>query len=458
MPLHSKFAVSLRAADRKALAAAMLLALATTPALSEEPAKVTPPGLPPGVDWTFNFDGSWGAFGFANSLYRNPKPDQPSGNLSDNWFEGSIKPALGGVYTFGNSSQLYGKLSAVGERTYSGSPTLVGGDASSFNAEDLYVGWRSGNTVALGENALDFTFGRTQYKIGHGLILWDGSAEGGSRGGYWTNARKSWKVAAIGRLKAGGSTFEAFYLEKGELPESDKHNNLAGLNYEYRIGEDTTLGATYIEWNADKNLAPQRDGLDVLNVRAYTAPFPSLKGLSFEFEYVRESNGNALDSSAWNGLVAYKFNSPWQPKISYRYAFFQGDDPTTPTRNEAFDGLSTGFSDWGAWWQGEIAGEYFLSNSNLISHQLRLHLTPNETIGTGLIFYDFRIDQPKSLGPQVTSESAAYEFDWYMDWSVTKNFVLSFVAATAQPNKAVEQLTGRTDAFYYGMVYAAYSF
>ena len=26
-----------------------------------------------------------------------------------------------------------------------------------------------------------------------------------------------------------------------------------------------------------------------------------------------------------------------------------------------------GFSDWGTWWQGEIAGEYFLSNSNLRS-------------------------------------------------------------------------------------------
>ena len=36
----------------------------------------------------------WGTFGFANSLYTNPKPDQPSGDLSDNWIEGSIKPAL----------------------------------------------------------------------------------------------------------------------------------------------------------------------------------------------------------------------------------------------------------------------------------------------------------------------------------------------------------------------------
>jgi hypothetical protein len=33
--------------------------------------------------------------------------------------------------------------------------------------------------------------------------------------------------------------------------------------------------------------------------------------------------------------------------------------------------LLLGFCDWGSWWQGEIAGEYFISNSNLKSPQIR---------------------------------------------------------------------------------------
>ena len=33
---------------------------------------------------------------------------------------------------------------------------------------------------------------------------------------------------------------------------------------------------------------------------------------------------------------------------------------TTP-KNEAFDPLFLGFNDWGTWWQGEIAGEFLLS-------------------------------------------------------------------------------------------------
>ena len=141
--------------------------------------------------------------------------------------------------------------------------------------------------------------------------------------------------------------------------------------------------------------SPQRDGLEVYNLRAFTAPFPNLKGLSFELEYAEEDNGDLLDSTAWNALVGYQFESSWQPKFSYRYAVFEGDDPTTPA-NEAFDGLFTGFYDWGTWWQGEIAGEYFVSNSNLISHQLRLHVKPNDAISTGLILYDFRLDQRAS--------------------------------------------------------------
>ncbi len=58
----------------------------------------------------------------------------------------------------------------------------------------------------------------------------------------------------------------------------------------------------------------------------------------------------------------------------------------------------------------------------------------------------------------VTSDEVALELDWYMDWTINDNFIVSFVAAIAEPGDAVEQSSGRTDTFYYGMVFAAYSF
>jgi hypothetical protein len=93
----------------------------------------------------------------------------------------------------------------------------------------------------------------------------------------------------------------------------------------------------------------------------------------------------------------------WKPKLSYRYAIFDGDNPAT-VANENFDPLYVGFYDWGTWWQGEIAGEYFLSNSNLISHEVRLHLTPNDHVSGGVIFYDFLADHAGSFAPASRKE------------------------------------------------------
>ena len=452
MPLNTTFATP----RRKALAIAVVLTLASATASGQEAAeeeKWVPPGLPSGLDWTFNFDATLGAFSFGNSLYTEPKPDDISGDLTANWWEGSIKPALSAEYTTKSSAVFYGAASAVGEQTYGASPDLVGGDASSFDVEDLYIGWRSGNSNELGEDVLDFTVGRARYRLGNGMLLWDGASEGGSRGGYWTNARQAFEMAAIGRFRPGKHTAEVFYLDKDELPESDSHTEVMGLNYEYAIGEDSTLGATYMTLDAERTVNPSRDGLDVYNLRAYVTPFPN-KNLSFEAEYALEDNGLLRDSEAWNALAAYQFGNGWMPKASYRYAIFEGNDPTT-LANEAFDGLLTGFSDWGSWWQGEIAGEYFVSNSNLISHQLRVHVTPRESISTGLILWDFTLD--KTATP-TSSDKVATELDWYMDWSVNDNLLVSFVVAYADPGAAVQQSSGRTDSFSYGMVFAAYSF
>ena len=439
---------------RSKVAAAVLLALAATPALAadEEAKPAPPPGLPAGVDWTFSLNATFGAFGFGNSLYRNPRPD-PSGDLGDNWTEGTIKAGLAGVHTSDSGGEWYGKISGVGERTFGAAPPLVGGDASSFGVEDLYIGWRSG-----GEKSLwDISVGREQYKLGHGMLLYDGASEGGSRGGYWTNARTAFELAGIARFKPGNSTIEAFYLDRDELPESDSGSKLWGVNYEYAIGEDTTLGATYMSWSAKEDMAPQRDGLDVYNLRAFTTPFPGLKQLSFELEYAQEDNGELLDSTAYNALAAWQFDDSWKMKLSYRYAFFEGDDPDT-VENEAFDGLFTGFYDWSTWWQGEIAGGYLISNSNLISNQLRLSAKPTESISTGLIFLDFKLDHAESFDPLVTSSDIGTELDWYMDWTINDNFIDELRAAAAEPGEAIEQSNGRTDTFIYGMIFAAYSF
>jgi len=412
-----------------------------------------PTGLPKGVHWTFNLDAGAGAFGFGNSLYINNRED-PSGNLSDNWAESYVKPALSGWIDLGKS-QMYAGISAVGERTFAAPPPLVGTEAASFGPEDLYIGWRSGTSVGSSENLLDFSVGRQVYKIGHGMLLWDGAAEGGSRGGFWSNARKAWAFAGLARLEPKHQKLEAFYLDRSQIPGLDENPRVWGANYEFTPTESTTLGATYMQTLSDSN--PQRDGMNVFNVRAYSAPFRTLHNLSFEAEYAMEDNGDLISSTAWTAQAAWQFGGSWAPKLSYRYAFFQGDDPAT-AKNEGFDPLFTGFYDWGSWWQGEIAGEYFVSNSNLITNQVRLGLTPSEAVSTGLIGYTFSLDQPDWYGIPVTSKSLATELDLYMDWKANSNFTISVVAAFNNPGEAVAQAANRTDNFIYGMAYVAYAY
>ena len=390
----------------------------------------------------------------------NPKPEQPSGDLSDNWSEGSIKAgARRGVHDRDSSAQLYGKVSGVGERTFGAAPPLVGDDASSFDVEDLYIGWRSGNSLGgLGENALDFTVGRTQYKLGHGMLLYDGAAEGGSRGGYWTNARKAFEFAAIGRFKPGNHTIEAFYLDKDELPESDSRQQALGreLRIRDRRGHDARRHVHEVVGECRRGAAARRSRC--LQPARLHGAVPEPEGAVLRAGVRAGRQWRALDSTAWNALVAYQFDMTWKPKLSYRYAFFEGDDPRT-AENEAFDGLFTGFYDWSTWWQGEIAGEYFISNSNLISHQLRLHAKPTEAISTGLIFFDFLLDHPESFGPLVTSDDVAHgaRLVHGLDASTTTSSSASWPQSRS-PGDAVEQSSGRTDTFFYGMIFAAYSF
>jgi hypothetical protein len=120
--------------------------------------------------------------------------------------------------------------------------------------------------------------------------------------------------------------------------------------------------------------------------------------------------------------------------------------------------LFLGFYDWGTWWQGEIAGEYFLSNSNLKSHLVRVDVTPSDAITGGLLFFDFSFDRPRSIGLEVTDSHAAFEVDAYVDWKLNTNFSVSFLGAFADPGEAVLQATGRTKNLVYGMVYVGYSF
>ena len=64
--------------------------------------------------------------------------------------EGYVKGGFSVTHKLSGGSELYGAITGVGERTYNAPPPIVGGEASSFDVEDLYIGWRSGSSSTWG--------------------------------------------------------------------------------------------------------------------------------------------------------------------------------------------------------------------------------------------------------------------------------------------------------------------
>ena len=67
-----------------------------------------------------------------------------------------------------------------------------------------------------------------------------------------------------------------------------------------------------------------------------------------------------------------------------------------------------------------------------------------------------QLTQDRALAAIATVAPA--EVDFYTDWKLNRNFTASIVLAFANPGSAVEQATGRTASFRYGMAYLGYSF
>ena len=126
--------------------------------------------------------------------------------------------------------------------------------------------------------------------------------------------------------------------------------------------------------------------------------------------------------------------------------------------NEAFDPLFLGFYDWGTWWQGEIAGEYFLSNSNLKSHLVRAHVAPSDADQRRPDVLQFHLRSAAVGRPRGDVYGRRIRDRCVRGLEAERQLHRQPARRVRRPGKAVEQATGRTKNFAYGMVYVGYSF
>ena len=200
--------------------------------------------------------------------------------------------------------------------------------------------------------------------------------------------------------------------------------------------------------------------MNIYDIRADLTPLKGkeiLPGLTLKGEFTYEKNGDTQEGFGYYGELGYDFgeNLPWTPYLSYRYAHFSGDDPNS-SKDQNFDPLFYGFSDWGTWFQGEILGEYVLLNQNLNSSTVRLAVSPTEDLKLNLLYYYFWLDDAAGFGTE--GSSFADEVDLTADYTLNDHVFFSLVGGVANPRNGASNFTGGNNLWSYGMFYTNITF
>jgi len=398
-------------------------------------------------------------------------------HLSDYFWELSAKPHLEGELNLFNENKLYGGFSYVYTSTLGHDPSgytqkdvtvyLQETDYTALGrydnyhyknkTEELYLGWKSAKLLDTEEKVtLDLSGGKQNFKLGSGFLLNYGADNGGNRGAGWINSRTAFNNTMLGRLNVDDVKFEGFYLETRPLNPAEKRIYQGG-NIEYNHSETTKFAVSYIN-TGNKRMLHDEGSIDSLGNQTthnhtYDArfEFSPLENTTINTEYVYQINQIATTmthASGGFGQIEYKFQDVfWQPALSYRCAI----------QGEGFDGMSPGFGTWGTWFQGEITGEWILENSNLITHQGKLVLSPFESLALNLIYYNFTFVNPAAFA--LTSPNYGNEVNVLADWEFSDALEFSAGIEAFIPNEAGKQYLGDGNKVWLqGILTASFTF
>jgi hypothetical protein len=366
----------------------------------------------------------------------------------DRWAEFGVEPTLSFETRAGRGS-VFASLSGVYTSTVgddaSGS-TIGLSDTDALTLEQAHVGWRRDDVfTALEGDTLSITAGRLDYGIGTGMLIDDGGADGGDRGGWYLGMRKTFAQSFVASLDSETWLLEVFRLEN-QPRERDTRGEARGANVEYRFGDSAALGTSYFRVDTDE---PLFETLDVYSARA---SFRAGGGLELAAEYADEGSSQ-IDATGYYAEIGYAVESrPWS--IRFRRARFTGDDPATAP-DERFREIAYGMTDWGSWYQGEITGEYALGNGNLESRLARLTLAPSADVTFDFMYYRFTFDQPASFG--AIADDWGNELNFTVEWAATDSVSLTGVLGVLRPGDAAEQIVGGGSDWTHAMLLVSYS-
>ncbi len=350
-------------------------------------------------------------------------------------FGATAETSLWGGTVFGQASGVYTRTSGDDA---SGVTTGMS-EMSKTTLEQGNIGWKTADTyTGLEESTLTVKLGRFDYSIGTGMLINDGGSDGGDRGGWYLGLRKAFQNGAMVSLDSTTLDAQIFRI-KNNPRRGGPQGEARGANADYTFGESgVTLGGSYMR------VYPE-DGDGEADVYDGRASWTVLPGLTLSGEYAYE-DGKDFTGKGYYAQASYEFGEiAWKPTVSYRYALF----------DDEFNPLAYGFTDYGYWFQGEIAGNYPLYNNNLESNMFRVNAKPIESVTVNLFYYTFTLDDAQSFG--VASDDFGDEVDLTVDWQATDRIYVSAVLAQLNPGDAAEEWTGGDKDWKYAMLSVSFT-
>jgi hypothetical protein len=386
-------------------------------------------------------------------------------NKSDLSMQHSNEVGMNGQLDLGQYGTLRGRVSGIfslsGGGVDPGATSFPDFNTNSYSIEAAFLRWQSGDALpGLGYNALEMGYGNQNYQVFDGLLFWQGAVDCGVRGACWLSPRKAFREAGTMRLTVGDWLIEGYHLKLNDDPSTRTRVGGGRIEYAFEDRVVKAMKSGFMYFNVYESDEPSRDGLNGFYFYQSATPLPPLPDFECTTSFVAETNSAAVGNAqayGWYVAPAYTASQlPWSPQLSYRFASFSGGG----TRN--FDPLFAGLSDWGYWFQGELLGEWALSNSNLQSHMVRLKLTPNEVFTLNLFYYKFLLaNLEESFGPttmRVTSHQLADEVDAILDIAATNWWSMTAELTLAVPNTGFREATGGNATWINSMLYTNFNF
>lgn len=427
---------------------------------------------------TTKFSASEMAYSNNNAWFAQPAPLLAGNPLADNapgkgytgWLEGF---AMGGLYGITRLSSwqnlhLYGGASYI--VSFSAGRELFS-DKSRFygEVEDAYAGIIGGKRLdSEHDYAYNVLYGRKQFVLGNGWLIVNTSMNGEERAALQLNPRWAARNLFQAGFRLNKMHVQVFQMRPNELPLFYSRTIINGLNLELGNSNRVQLGASVlnsprsdVKYYLPDGTVHNRKGLWVYNLRLYGNPPAGQPGLFYKAEGGYQNNANfKMRAYAWYTQLGWNFaKTPGKPSLSYRFAYFSGDNPKTKAY-ERWDALYTG-GNGEQWVQGSNMYK-IVQNSNEMSHLLQLVYSPIPKIQTVTQLWSFIAPQTNNLGgnPGLSVMDSHYygtELNLTVKYFHSRNWYFHMNTALTIPGNAIRGIIPDTKNWFCLMAFVRYS-